>query len=174
MKKMIISIFSYCLIGTLVGCKTSQLKTETTTAANTETFDSISRIEREKARLLVVPESSVSLNLNFKNLTDLPIGAKYTDKQGQATVSIEKTGDNDYKITATCDSLAQLVIDKETEIYHLNNQLRELESNHAEVKEIIVNQLTGWQNFRVWIGNIALAALGIGIIYKIWQKKKPF
>ncbi|GHV13653.1 hypothetical protein FACS1894169_01120 [Bacteroidia bacterium] len=171
---IIIVLSILLLLVLLYGCKTTQQKTEHTTTAKIETFDSISRIERENARLLVVPRSSASLDLNFKNLNDLPIGAEYTDKQGLATISVKKTDENDYKITATCDSLAQLVVDKETEIFHLNSKVRELEDVTNEERVEIINETTPIRWFWIYSGRLFWSLVGIGIIYWIWKKKLPF
>jgi hypothetical protein len=163
-----------CLCWFLSSCKTTHQNKEQKTTVNSERTDSISRVEREKARLLVIPRSLASLDLDSKNLSDLPIGAEYTDKQGQATISVKKTGGNDYKITATCDSLAQLVVDRETEIYHLNNKVRELEEVTNEERVEIINETTSARWFWIYSGRLFWSLVGIGIIYWIWKKKLPF
>ncbi|MDR2002155.1 MAG: hypothetical protein LBQ74_03920 [Prevotella sp.] len=160
----------------LIGCKSPQQNTEHSTVAKDERYDSLSRIEKTNARLLKVPLSSASLNLNFKNLSDLPIGAKYTEKQGQATVSVEKTGDSDYMITATCDSLTELIIERETEIYHLQNKVRELEDITSTERVEIINETTPIRWFWIYSGYVLWALFGLGGIYLIlrWKKKLPF
>jgi len=158
----------------LSGCKTTQHNKEHTTSLNEKRTDSISRIEKTNAKLLIIPPSAVSLNLNFKNLSDLPIGAKYTEKQGQATVSVEKTGENDFKITANCDSLTRLIVERETEIFHLQNQVRELEEATHEEKVEIINETTPVRWFWIYSGRLFWSLLGIGLIYWLWKKKLPF
>lgn len=173
----LIAIVLFWLIVFLVaGCKTPQRQIEHSTTEAVERNDSTSRTEKVNVRLLKVPQSSASLNLNFKNLSDLPIGAKYTEKQGQATVSVEKTGDNDYKITATCDSLTRVIVERETEIYHLQSRIKELTDSTAVRETITINETTPVRWFFIYSGYVFWVLLGCGIIYLIlkWKKKLPF
>lgn len=39
------------------------------------------------------------------------------------------------------------------------------------VERLVPAQLSGWQNFRIWLGNILLAALGVGIVATLFYKK---
>ncbi len=168
--------FIIVLILYLTSCKTKQHTIEHTTAVNTEKIDSTSRIERTNVQLLKIPLTTAALNLNLKNLNDLPVGAKYAEKQGQATVTVEKTGENDYKITATCDSLTRLIVERETEIFHLQSRVKELEENTSEVKETIVNETTGVRWFFIYSGYLLWGLFGCGTIYMLykWRKKLLF
>lgn len=70
----------------------------------------------KKTTLAPVPESKANLKITLENLTNLPPGAVYTDRQGQATVkvTIDQEVDEQGKaieyiyITGTCDSLQRV------------------------------------------------------------------
>jgi len=163
-----------------LGCGNSkpQLKTEYTAIQHTHTADSTARIEKNTIRLITIPASSAKLNLNLENLAALPIGAKYQEKQGQATLTVEKTGDNDYNISADCDSLSMIVAEKETEIYHLQNKVKELAEKEAATKEIPIYKQTTWQIVCGWFGKVFMfilsVGLGIGIITIVLKWKRLF
>ncbi|GAB6123087.1 hypothetical protein [Dysgonomonas termitidis] len=166
----LIITFVVMLIG-LFACKSPQPKSEHSVIANNSRADSTSRVERERARLLTVPASAASLDLNFGSLADLPIGAKYTGKQGQATVTVERISGDSIKVTANCDSLSQLIVEKETEIFHLQNRVSELEDK--ELKTVEVYRQTNWQIVCGWFGKVFMAVIGIGLItlFLKWKLK---
>lgn len=81
---------------------------------------------------ITVPQSSVELILSLENLRDLPPGASYHDKSGQANLNVVSDGGN-LIITSSCDSL-QLVIEQWE--FRYNKLLREHEElQKTEVKE---------------------------------------
>jgi len=59
------------------------------------------------------------------NLHSLPDGAIYSNSSGQATTSVYVKGDSIY-ITATCDSLQQLVWSYERELAHIRDETTSL------------------------------------------------
>lgn len=166
--------FIVCVIGLLVtilfllnGCRSSKPQASSTqeTTLKQVLNDSVNRIEKTNARLLTIPTSKVNLNLNISNLSQLPIGAKFQNKQDQATVTVEKVGNDEYKITATCDSLSTIITEKETEIFHLRTQVEELRGEKSEVTIVKVNELTKYQTICVWIVSIILGLVGVaGVI----------
>lgn len=72
---------------------------------------------------ITVPQSSVELILSLENLRNLPPGASYHDKSGQANLNVVSDGGN-LIITSSCDSL-QLVIEQWE--FRYNKLLREYE-----------------------------------------------
>lgn len=166
----LIPILAYLLI-VFASCRTPQSKSEHSVIANNSRADSTSRIERERARLLTVPASAASLSLNLKKLADLPAGAKYTGRQGQATVTVEKTGDNGYTVTAACDSFVQLVVEKETEIYRLQRKVEGLEETSREERVEVVSQTTPLRWFLICSGCLFWLCAAAGFIYLKWKRK---
>lgn len=157
------------------GCKTKPpLKTEYSIKENKYDADSISRIEKLTMRLLTIPASSVALNVNMLDLSSLPIGAKYEQKQGQATVTVEKTDENNYKITANCDSLSMVITERETQIYHLQAKIRELEESQAQTIEIPIYKQTDLQIVFGWFGKVFMGLIGIGLILLLLKWKRLF
>ena len=68
--------------------------------------------------------SEAKLSFTIGDLQQLPTGASFSDKSGQAGVKAELQGDV-IIITATCDSLQQ-------EIYRLETLLKQSEARHTE------------------------------------------
>jgi hypothetical protein len=101
----------------------------------------------------------------------LPVGAGYTEKQGQATVAVQMSEGGYIEASANCDSLTILVDELRTEVYHLNNEKTELKSVLSEQKIIEVNRLTGWQWFQVWTGRICLALIAGTGIFRIIKNR---
>ncbi len=75
---------------------------------------------------MTVPVSKASLTLTMDNLHNLPAGATYVAKQGQATAKVTSSGDTLF-ITATCDSLQYLVWNYEKQLkQYLDKQTTEV------------------------------------------------
>ena len=53
-----------------------------------------------------IPESEAKVDVPIQNLLNLPDGAGYTAKDGQASVSVQRHGDN-ITVTGKCDSIAR-------------------------------------------------------------------
>lgn len=76
--------------------------------------------------LLKVPSSQVSLLLSPDDVLNLPKGASYTAKDGQAGVHVAYK-DNLIYITSTCDSLEFVVKEQYREIERLQKIISERE-----------------------------------------------
>lgn len=72
------------------------------------------------------------------------MGAGYSSRSGQATVNLKKMDNGDIQVTATCDSLARVVIMQQEEL----NRIRET-SEAKEIPPKVVHEPSGWQWF--WI-----------------------
>jgi hypothetical protein len=107
------------------------------------------------------------MKLSFDSLVALPVGAGYTARQGQATLTVNRAESGMIEASANCDSLTLLVDELRTEIYHLNKEKTDFTSKLSEQKIIEVNRLTGWQYFQIWTGRICLAIIVILAIRKI-------
>jgi hypothetical protein len=103
------------------------------------------------------------------DLRNLPQGAVYTQKQGQATVSAGIKGDS-LIVTATCDSLQHLVYQYEKEITQLKSAMevieREKEPCPSPLKWFLYGLLGGG------LGGGTAASVITSIIIKKWQKNK--
>lgn len=129
----------------------------------------MSRLVTKTTKAVTTPQATAKLNLDPKQLADLPKGAKFENKQGNATATATVADDGTIEITANCDSLTLLVDELTTEVY------RYKESNKALVTQLSKKEtkgLSGWQNFRIWCGNIALGLLIVFIVYKKIKKWK--
>lgn len=111
----------------------------------------------------MTPQATAKLNIDPKLLANLPKGAKYESKQGNATATAKLADDGTIEITANCDSLTLLIDELTTEVY------RYKESNKALVTKLSKKEtieLSGWQNFQIWCGRILLSLIIVYIIYK--------
>lgn len=81
--------------------------------------DSLRQATRLTIRQITAPESCAGLQIPAAGLRSLPPAAVYTAKSGQATATVRFLRDTLF-VTATCDSLQQLVIDYEQQIEQLN------------------------------------------------------
>lgn len=134
------------------GCKSQKIETEHHTRKTENTTDSVGIVSIQNTRPLTVPQSTANISLDFLDLSALPIGAKYTQKQGQATLTIEKTGDNQLSITANCDSLLFLITEKETTIFHLQQRISEFEETKTKTDTEIIKEPSPLQWFFVYSG----------------------
>lgn len=75
---------------------------------------------------MTVPESRTTIALTTDDLRKLPPGAKFTNKNGQASAQVTAKGDTIY-ITAICDSLQTLLYEYE----------RQLDSLRVASKEVV-------------------------------------
>jgi hypothetical protein len=99
------------------------------------------------------------LTLKIDSIIALPVGAKYENKQGQATVTVQLSESGVLTASANCDSLTFLVDELRTEIYHLNKEKTDFTSESNETKIVEVNRVTGFQHFQIWFGRICIAIL---------------
>jgi hypothetical protein len=155
------------LVLSVASCKTSrQIQVHDVSESNQRT-DSVSLVTERLMKAIPVPASRATLTLSFDSLLRLPVGAGYTEKQGQATVAVLMTEGGMIEASANCDSLTLLVEEMKTEIFHLNKEKTELKSELNEQKIIEVNRLTGWQWFQVWTGRICLILIAGILIIKL-------
>jgi len=133
----------------------------------------VSRLEKRTTKAWVAPQSTAKLNLDIKQLAELPKGASFQNKQGNATATAKVADDGTIEITANCDSLTLLVENLEVEVYHLQKENKALKTTVNKEKTIA---LSGWQNFQIWCGRILFGLLIVYIIYRKikakikWQK----
>lgn len=83
----------------LCACTTKKTVQQTTTSSMEET-----KLLVKETHLLPVPQSTVKMNIGMESLRNLPSGASFTRKDGQANLDIKVQGDTIF-VTATCDSL---------------------------------------------------------------------
>jgi hypothetical protein len=130
-------------------------------------MDSVSLMVERITKPIPVPASKATLKLSIDSVIALPVGAGFTARQGQATVTVSKTEGGMIEASANCDSLTLLVDELRTEVYHLNKEKTDIKSELSEQKIIEVNRLTLWQSFQIWTGRICLAILVVLAIIKI-------
>jgi hypothetical protein len=168
MKKTVLILLILCC---LIGCRTKQQTISERTDTQTR-VDSVSLIQKVTVTPVVVPESTVRLDLSIDELEALPPGAKYTEKDGQATVTVLRT-ETGYEVSANCDSLTFLLTEKETEIYHLNRQITELSEKLQEQRVDTIREPTPFQWFQIWAFRFLLLIIILIFILKkfnVWQR----
>lgn len=133
------------------------------TKESTQQTDSVSRLEKRTSKAWVAPQSTAKINLDIKQLAELPKGAIYQNKQGNATATAKVAEDGTIEITANCDSLILLVESLEVEVYRLTESNKALKTT-INKKETI--ELSGWQNFQIWCGRILFGLIIVYIIYR--------
>ena len=72
-----------------------------------------------------IPESEAKVDVPIQNLLNLPDGAGYTAKDGQASVSVQRHGDN-ITVTGKCDSIARQCLFYEREVFRQRNEVDSL------------------------------------------------
>lgn len=68
-----------------------------------------------------IPESEAKVDVPIQNLLDLPDGAGYTAKDGQAQLSVQRYGDN-IMIIGKCDSIARQCFFYEREVFRQRSE----------------------------------------------------
>lgn len=81
--------------------------------------DSLRQTTRLSIRQMAIPESRADLQIPAAGLRELPPAAVYTAKSGQATATVRFLYDTLF-VTATCDSLQQLVYDYQQQVERLS------------------------------------------------------
>ncbi len=96
------------------------------------TIDSVLLKETSTAKVVHVPASTATLSIPTVNLRDLPPGAAYTSKKGQAGLKVTADSTTIY-VTATCDSLEILCHELERELIRIRGdtkkEVTEVEKN---------------------------------------------
>ena len=72
-----------------------------------------------------IPESEAKVDVPIQNLLNLPDGAGYTTKDGQASVSVQRHGDN-ITVTGKCDSIARQCLFYEREVFRQRSEVDSL------------------------------------------------
>lgn len=130
-----------------------------------EVRDSVIIREVREVTPVRIPESKVEMEIPLSSLRNLPEGASFTDKQGQAGVKVVYVpGETEYIIvTATCDSLQVLCKNLQRELTHIR---AEVEVEKTEIKA---------DNFKkgLYCGVIAtgLAAILIAAVWAAIKRK---
>lgn len=102
-----------------------------------------------------VPPSFTQVRIPAGKLAELPAGAGYSSRSGQATVNLTRLENGDVLATATCDSLARVVIRLQEELERIRGT-----SEVREKPPVVVHEPTGWQWFWIRTGQ----ALSVGLL----------
>lgn len=138
---------------------------------NSSLMDSIVYREVANVRKILVPVSKADLIIPSALLNDSNF--RYAEKSnGRAKVVFEKHGTNSITITAHCDSLEQVIVSKDKEIYQLQKQ--QLESIKYKQTTVVVKH-TWFERLTLWACALFVLLQSIQFILKflktpIWQK----
>jgi hypothetical protein len=110
-----------------------------------------------------IPESKAQVLIPVKDISKLPPGASYSDKNGQASVKVRIENDTVY-VDAICDSLLRQVETYEMELNRMRNEVE---------TRLKIEETNNVQTAFKWclIGVVAGSILTI-IIYSIIIKRK--
>lgn len=122
--------------------QTGQQKSETTIGVDGQQYDRNSLKTEEQLQgqtttittLEGIPASEATVDVPIRNLLDLPDGAEYTAKGGQASVSVQKRGDN-ITITGKCDSIARQCLFYEREVFRQRSEIDSLNRTISQVEQ---------------------------------------
>lgn len=81
-----------------------------------------------------IPASEATVDVPIRNLLDLPDGAGYTVKDGQASVSVQRHGDN-VTVTGKCDSIARQCLFYEREVFRQRSEIDSLKRTISQVEQ---------------------------------------
>ena len=96
------------------------------TASFYQQTDSLLQTSRLTVQTARIPESRAGLSIPVATLKELPAGAAFIQKSGQATAEIQHLRDTLF-VSATCDSLQTLVWQYEEQINKLSTQTQKSE-----------------------------------------------
>ncbi|MCS2891772.1 hypothetical protein NXY11_15565 [Parabacteroides faecis] len=103
--------------------------TNCTASKQTFTFreqtDSLRQTAHLSVQTMKIPESRARLAIPSATLKELPVGAAFVRKSGQATAEIRFLHDTLF-VTATCDSLQSLVYRYEEQLERQSKQTKEI------------------------------------------------
>jgi len=74
------------------------------------------------------------VDVPIQNLLDLPDGAEYTAKDGQASVNVQRHGDN-IKVTGKCDSIVRQCLFYEREVFRQRSEIDSLKRTISQVEQ---------------------------------------
>lgn len=119
------------------------------------------------ASLATIPMSLAELTIPIDSLRNLPQGAVYTHKSGQATASIALKGDT-VLVYAQCDSLQALVFELAEQLHQARDELEQVDKQTEPVIIPFLVKLKGC------LTGILIGFIVATIIQKIkkWQERK--
>lgn len=158
-------IFLFALFVT--SCRSQKVTTEKEHQETTIQADSMSVVVEKITEVITTPQTTAKLNLTQKQIEELPIGAVYEAKDGNATGTVRKTADDNIEFTANCDSLNLLVESLNKEVYRYQKDNKALVTKLKEQKEV---GLSGWQHFQIYGFRIYIILTLIYIGYRKWKK----
>lgn len=115
----------------------------------------------------IIPPARAALSVPLDSLRKLPGGAAYTERSGQATVSLTFR-EGDVIASARCDSLERLVFELAEQLHSRGEQTEQKEEK-KEAPVATFGQRLKWCSSGVLIGFILTVI--IQFIYKLWQKR---
>lgn len=132
-----------------------------------------------------VPAVESKMNLAIQSLLDLPEGAGYTEKNGRATVAVEREGDR-LKVTGSCDSLERRCLWYEEACFRQQLRADSLESEVYKLEAMLTAALTAEEDSRHkeevetkkppnrWGWTLAglIAGIATGVVVTIKNKKR--
>lgn len=161
----------FFLLFSLFSCRSSKIETKSEIKESAQDIDSVSLRVTKTTKKVTTPQATAKLNIDPVALANLPKGAKFENKQGNATATATTLDDGTIEITANCDSLTLLIDELTKEVYRYKESNKALETKLTQ-KE--TKGLSGWQNFQIYGFRICMAILAIIFIYKKikqkWQK----
>jgi hypothetical protein len=102
--------------------------------------------ERLTGTLATIPVERVPLIIQISSLHNVPPGARFVAKSGRATAELEVKGDT-LIVTATCDSLQQLIYTYEAELQNYQEAeqqtITKAEYNPFSIKSFIYGLMAG-------------------------------
>ena len=128
---------------------------------HTARADSLQVNSKLTVRTVRLPESSTTLRIPIGELESLPSGATFRSKDGTASASVRSVHDTLY-ITATCDSLQQVVYKYRQQIERISS----LRQNRREESK----RATGFPCWFLLGGCIA----GVLVLGHCWRKLSNF
>ncbi len=151
----------------LIALYATSCKSPATGMATSSLTDSLHQKRKVEFGLLPVPMSRVTLTLPPGAIEALPPDAAYTDRNGQATVTLRKGMGDTLVVTATCDSLARQYLLLQEEFTRLRSA-----TETQYLPPATVNEPTGWQWFFIRLGQLAAAGLVLYLIIYFINIKK--
>ncbi len=163
-------VFIAALIGItalfMQSCKTKK-EVSSTTLVRTETIreierDTVVEIQPDSASLKALLECDSVGNVLLKQIAAYEAGKHVNPPQ----LDIR---DNILTAKVKVDSFGIFMKFRERYVERIDY----MESQEKETVTVYVNRLTGWQKFRVWLGNVVLVVVPVYIVFKcrksIWQ-----
>ena len=131
--------------------QTEQSKSETTTGVAGQQADRNSQkteeLLQEQTTTITtqegIPASEATVDVPIQNLLNLPDGAEFTAKDGQASVIVQRHGDN-ITVTGKCDSIARQCLFYEREVFRQRSEIDSLKRTISQVEQATIrNDVTG-------------------------------